>query len=56
MLQTDDPTHIINKTDSLGHTPLYTASKNGNLDVVILLIENKANPFLYSTVNEEILS
>jgi len=33
-----------------GQRPIYIAAKHGNLEVVKLLLENKASPFLTSKV------
>jgi len=43
MIEPNDPQHLLNKTNSQGWSPLYIAAKYGNLNVVKLLIENKAN-------------
>lgn len=51
MLETTDPFHILNRKNSFGHTPMYIAAKNGNLDVVRLLVEKKANCDLASRVS-----
>jgi ankyrin repeat protein len=51
MLTTDDESHIINKKDGNGYTPLYIASKNGNLEVVKLLFKNKVDPLITIKVN-----
>lgn len=50
MLERDDPAFILNHMNSQGYTPLYIAAKNGNLNIVQFLIENKANPFIESKV------
>ena len=52
MLQRDDPTHIINRKDHHGHTPLYIGARQGNLAVVELLLKENANPLILSTVKE----
>jgi len=43
ILEPNDPQHLLNKTNNQGWTPLYIAAKYGNLEVVKLLIEKKAN-------------
>ena len=55
MYQKTNPEHIINKLLWNGQTPLYVASKHGNVDCVKLLIKEGANPFIKSKVgqNEE---
>jgi len=50
MIEKSDPDHIVNKCDSEGHTPLYIAAQNGNLEVVKFLIENGAEFFIESKV------
>lgn len=50
MLNRDDPTHILNRKDHHGHTPLYIGARQGNLGVVELLLKEKADPFLKSIV------
>lgn len=50
MVEPDDPHFILNHKNNLGHTPLYIASKNGNLGIVKLLIESKANHMIQSKV------
>lgn len=51
MLERDDPAFILNTLNSQGQTPMYIAAKNGNLNIVQFLIENKANPLIESKVN-----
>lgn len=46
-----DPESLANKKTVKGETPLYYACKNGNLDVLQLLLEQKANPHELSHVN-----
>jgi hypothetical protein len=41
----DSPYRLANKPNHRGYTPLYVACKNGNLDLVRLLIEHQANPY-----------
>jgi len=48
ILEPDDPFFILNHKNNNGHTPLYIAAKNGNLDVIKLLIEFKANYLIES--------
>jgi len=51
ILSSEDPDHLINTKDTNGHTPLYIAAKNGNLEVVKLLIESNANPLITSQIS-----
>ena len=55
MLETIDPSHLLNKKNSFGHTPMYIAAKNGNLEVIKLLVSKKANHTLTSTVYNKAL-
>jgi len=50
MLEPIDPSHLLNRKNSFGHTPMYIAAKNGNLEVLKLLVSNKANHNLSSTI------
>ncbi len=45
----------VNRPDRFGHTPLYIASQNGNLEVVKFLLGHKADPLMKSRFsgNEE---
>eukprot|EP00347_Sterkiella_histriomuscorum_P001505 403371776 len=43
-----DPNHLINKYNRVSKTPLYVACQHGNLDVVQLLLEQQADPFILS--------
>ena len=51
ILEPNDPEHLLNKTNNQGWTPLYIAAKYGNLEVVKLLIEKKANYKIKCRVN-----
>lgn len=44
----EDAEHIINSYNSQGQTPIHIAAKNGNLEVVRLLVESRANHQLKS--------
>lgn len=50
-----DPLHLINKKNTHGQSPLYIASKNGNLEVLKFLLDNEANfdhsPFIVEEEN-----
>lgn len=46
MFERSDPCHVINFKNLFGQTPLYVAAKNGNLDIVSLLISERANPHI----------
>ena len=46
----NDSNHLLNKTNIFGQNPLYLACKNGNMEVVRFLINNKADPFIKSEV------
>ncbi len=50
MLESTDPNHLLNRKNSFGQTPLYLAARNGNLDVILLLMNKRANPDILSTV------
>jgi len=52
----DDAEHLLNSCNSQGQTPMYIAAKNGNLDVIKLLIENKANYQIKSKVKLDLKS
>eukprot|EP01016_Furgasonia_blochmanni_P044494 TRINITY_DN6180_c0_g1_i3.p2 TRINITY_DN6180_c0_g1~~TRINITY_DN6180_c0_g1_i3.p2 ORF type:complete len:235 (-),score=21.17 TRINITY_DN6180_c0_g1_i3:36-740(-) len=54
MRATTDPDHVLNKKNSRGCTPLYLAAKNGNINVVKLLIERQADPLIYSELGQGI--
>jgi len=43
ILEPNDAMHFLNRKNNQGWTPLYIAAKNGNIEVVKLLIENKAD-------------
>ena len=47
------PLSLINKRNRDGQTPLYIACKNGNLEVVLLLLSNDVDYLLTSTVGNE---
>ena len=47
------PLALINKRNAQGQTPMYIACKNGNLEVVILLLEENADYLLSSMVDSE---
>lgn len=55
-----NPERLANKPDHRGYTPLYVACKNGNLELVKLLIQFQANPYQTCQVtkkeNESIIS
>ena len=42
-LTSSDSDHILNRKNNLGLSPLYIASRNGNLDVVKYLIEQNCD-------------
>lgn len=42
-LASSDPNHILNRKNNLGLSPLYIASRNGNLGVVKYLCERKCD-------------
>ena len=50
MIETSDPSHLVNHKNHLGQTPMHIAAKNGNLEVIKFLITNKANYNLVSEV------
>lgn len=50
MLSTEDPLHFINSLNTKGQSALYIAAKNGNAEVVKLLIENNVNHLIKSKV------
>jgi hypothetical protein len=50
---TSHPLALINKRNREGQTPLYIACKNGNLDVVNLLLEENADYLMGSIVDGE---
>jgi ankyrin repeat protein len=50
ILETKDPNHLINRKNSFGQTPLYLAAKNGNLEVIELLMAKQVNSHIISTV------
>jgi len=41
----DSPQRLVNRPNHRGYTPLYIACKNGNIELLKLLIEFKANPY-----------
>lgn len=47
------PNALINKKSSEGKTPLYIACKNGNLEVVMLLLQQNVDYLITSTVDGE---
>jgi len=51
MLSPEDPLHFINTLNTQGQNALYIAAKNGNAEVVQLLIENNVNHLIKSKVN-----
>ena len=51
MLEPADPEHLVNKKNNQGQTPLYIAAKNGNMQIVKIIIDNKADYLLKSKVN-----
>lgn len=50
MLEPSDPSHLLNHKNHFGQTPMYIAAKNGNLDVIKLLLSYKANYNIESDV------
>eukprot|EP01022_Parablepharisma_sp_SALTPOND_P030309 TRINITY_DN7594_c0_g4_i1.p1 TRINITY_DN7594_c0_g4~~TRINITY_DN7594_c0_g4_i1.p1 ORF type:complete len:408 (+),score=23.82 TRINITY_DN7594_c0_g4_i1:135-1226(+) len=48
-----DDNYIINRPNRFGHTPLYIASQNGNLEVIKYLLAHKANVFKKSKVSSK---
>lgn len=44
MWKRDDPMHLINIKNIFGQTSLYVACKNGNLNIVKLLLDEGCNP------------
>ncbi len=50
MMEVDDPLHLINRKSGKGMTPLYLAAKHGNLNVVKLLMERRADYLLENKV------
>lgn len=44
----EDPDYFLNKTNKEGQTALYIAAKNGNLNVIELLLRFKAEPSILS--------
>lgn len=53
VLTIQHPFNLINKRDKEGHTPLYVASKNGNADVVALLLSKGADHALLSQIGND---
>lgn len=51
MWSRNDPQHLINLKNEYGQTPLYVACKHGNLHIVKVLIEEGANPFIKSKID-----
>jgi ankyrin repeat protein len=49
----EDITHIINTKNLFGQTALYVACKNGNLNIVKLLITQGCNPFISSSIDKQ---
>ena len=47
------PFALINKRNRDGHTPLYIACKNGNLEVVLLLLKEKVDYLITSKLDNE---
>lgn len=45
-----DPRHFLNRTNAYGQTALYLACKNGNINMVKLLISLGCNPFIKSEI------
>lgn len=43
ILNFDDPSHILNKKNQFGFSPLYLASKNGNILAVEFLLKHHAD-------------
>jgi len=50
MLETSDPSHLLNHKNHLGQTPMHIAAKNGNLEVIKFLLSHKANYNIESEV------
>lgn len=48
MYTREDEKHLINLKNAFGQRPIYVAAKNGNLNIVELLIREGANPLLKS--------
>lgn len=46
-----DDEFLVNKCNLLGHTPLYEASRQGNLEAMELLLKYGANPHLLSRID-----
>ena len=51
MYNKESPKFILNTKNFFGQTPLYVAAKNGNLNIVKLLIEEGCNPFIKSATD-----
>lgn len=52
LLAQDSPDRLVNRVDVQGHSPLYIACKNGNLQIVKILMQNHANPFALFSITE----
>ena len=50
---TSHPLALINKRNNQGQTPMYIACKNGNLDVVLLLLSENVDYLLPSIIDNE---
>lgn len=52
----DAAEHLLNSCNTQGQTAMYIAAKNGNLEVIKLLIESRANCQIKSKVKLQIES
>lgn len=46
MISSKDDEHILNKKDPIGLTPLYQASRHGNVVMARFLVENDCNTYM----------
>jgi len=51
----DSTQRITNKPNTQGYTPLYVASKNGNIQLLKILLDHRANPYqhCYTSKNDK---